>query len=89
MSEAASPWAIYRRLRGLATPYRGVLLMALLGLALEGAAAGAFGLLTKPMVDETFVARNQDYGLPFDAESMRRDMRAMLGCMLRCAQPKE
>ena len=25
--------------------------------------AGAFGLLTKPMVDETFVARNQDYGL--------------------------
>lgn len=63
MSEAASPWAIYRRLRGLATPYRGVLLVALLGLALEGAAAGAFGLLTKPMVDETFVARNQDYGL--------------------------
>lgn len=63
MSEAASPWAIYRRLRSLATPYRGVLLVALLGLALEGAAAGAFGLLTKPMVDETFVARNQDYGL--------------------------
>src|SRR5690606_29219148 len=63
MSDTASPWAIYRRLRGLATPYRGVLLVALLGLALEGAAAGAFGLLTKPMVDETFVARNQDYGL--------------------------
>lgn len=63
MSETASPWAIYRRLRSLATPYRGVLLVALLGLALEGAAAGAFGLLTKPMVDETFVARNQDYGL--------------------------
>ncbi len=63
MSETASPWAIYRRLRSLATPYRGVLLVALLGLALEGVAAGAFGLLTKPMVDETFVARNQDYGL--------------------------
>ncbi len=63
MSETASPWAIYRRLRSLATPYRGVLLVALLGLALEGAAAGAFGLLTKPMIDETFVARNQDYGL--------------------------
>ncbi len=63
MSKPASPWAIYRRLRGLAKPYRGVLLVALLGLALEGAAAGAFGLLTKPMVDETFVARNQDYGL--------------------------
>ncbi len=63
MSETASSWAIYRRLRSLATPYRGVLLVALLGLVLEGAAAGAFGLLTKPMVDETFVARNQDYGL--------------------------
>ena len=63
MSDTASPWAIYRRLRGLATPYRGVLLVALFGLVLEGVAAGAFGLLTKPMVDETFVARNQDYGL--------------------------
>src|SRR5690606_7249103 len=63
MSDAVSPWAIYRRLRGLAAPYRGVLLVALFGLALEGVAAGAFGLLTKPMVDETFVARNQDYGL--------------------------
>ena len=63
MSGSTETWAIYRRLRGLATPYRGVLMVALLGLALEGAAAGAFGLLTKPMVDETFVARNQDYGL--------------------------
>ncbi|MFT4177916.1 MAG: ABC transporter transmembrane domain-containing protein, partial [Thermomonas sp.] len=58
-----SPSAIYRRLLGLARPYRAVLLVALVGLVLEGAAAGAFGLLTKPMVDETFVARNQDYGL--------------------------
>ena len=29
------------------------------------------------------------HGLPFDAESMRQDMRAMLGCMLRCVQTKE
>ncbi|MEN6338532.1 MAG: TetR/AcrR family transcriptional regulator [Clostridiaceae bacterium] len=29
------------------------------------------------------------HGLPFDAENMRRDMRAMLGCVLRCAQTKE
>lgn len=29
------------------------------------------------------------HGLPFDAESMRRDMCAMLGCMLRCVQTKE
>ena len=58
-----SPWATYRRLLGLARPYRGVLLVALVGLLLEGVAAGAFGLLTKPMVDETFVARNQEFSL--------------------------
>lgn len=63
MTEVASPWAIYRRLLGLVGPYRSVLMLALLGLVLEGVAAGAFGLLTKPMVDETFVARNQDFGL--------------------------
>ena len=58
-----SPWQTYRRLLGLARPYRTVLLVALVGLLLEGAAAGAFGLLTQPMVDETFVARNQQMGL--------------------------
>lgn len=62
MSVAVTPWGIYRRLLRLATGYRNVLLVAALGLALEGAAAGAFGLLTKPMVDETFVARNQQSG---------------------------
>ena len=61
--DAASPKALYRRMLGLTGAYRGVLLLALLGLLLEGAAAGAFGALTKPMVDETFVARNQEYGL--------------------------
>lgn len=28
------------------------------------------------------------HGLPFDAENMRRDMRAMLGCVLSCVQTK-
>lgn len=56
-------WPIYQRLLGLAAQYRGVLMIALVGLALEGAAAAAFGLLTKPMVDETFVAKNQQFGL--------------------------
>lgn len=64
MKHSTGPlWPIYRRLLGLATQYRSVLLIALLGLVLEGAAAGAFGLLTKPMVDETFVAKNQQFGL--------------------------
>ncbi|GAB3365729.1 lipid A export permease/ATP-binding protein MsbA [Lysobacter rhizosphaerae] len=63
MTSSTSPWAIYRRLLGLARPYRAVLLIAFIGLMLEGAAAGAFGLLTKPMVDETFVAKNQEFSL--------------------------
>ena len=63
MSVDLSPRAIYRRLPALAKPYRAILLLALLGLVLEGAAAGAFGMLTKPMVDETFVAKNPQSGL--------------------------
>ena len=63
MSVDLSPRAIYRRLPTLAKPYRAILLLALLGLVLEGAAAGAFGMLTKPMVDETFVAKNPQSGL--------------------------
>jgi subfamily B ATP-binding cassette protein MsbA len=63
VTSPTSPWAIYRRLLGLARPYRAVLLIAFVGLMLEGAAAGAFGLLTKPMVDETFVAKNQEFSL--------------------------
>ena len=63
MNAAARPWRIYRRLLQHAAPYRGVLAVALVGLLLEGLAAGAFGLITKPMVDETFVARNQELGL--------------------------
>ncbi|GAB3092069.1 lipid A export permease/ATP-binding protein MsbA [Lysobacter terrae] len=63
MTSTASPWSIYRRLLGLARPYRMILFIAFIGLMLEGAAAGAFGLLTKPMVDETFVAKNQEFSL--------------------------
>lgn len=63
MSGQSSVWPIYKRLLGLASSYRGVLLIAMLGLAFEGAAAAAFGLLTKPMVDETFVAKNPQFGL--------------------------
>ena len=63
MTRKDSPWPVYRRLLGLSRPYRAVLAVALVGLLLEGLAAGAFGLITKPMVDETFVARNREFGL--------------------------
>ena len=43
MTDGSTPWAIYRRLMGFTRPYRGVLLVAMVGMLLEGAAAGAFG----------------------------------------------
>jgi subfamily B ATP-binding cassette protein MsbA len=63
VSETTSPWFIYRRLLGLARPYRMVLFIAAAGLMIEGASAGAFGLLTKPMIDETFVAQNKEFSV--------------------------
>ncbi len=63
MSGDGSAWAVYRRLLALARAYRGVLIVAALSMVVEAAAAGAFAWLTKPMVDETFVLKNQQYGL--------------------------
>ncbi len=63
MSDAASPWKTYRRLVRFVAPYRGVLLIALVGMLIEAAAAGAFTKLMKPMVDQTFVSRNPGVGV--------------------------
>ncbi len=48
-------WPIYRRLIGLSKPYRGLLGIALIGLLIEAAAAAAFSMIMKPVVDGTFV----------------------------------
>jgi ATP-binding cassette, subfamily B, bacterial MsbA len=56
-------WPIYKRLLGYAGRYWPFLVVAAMGMVIEAAAAGAFTLLMRPMVDETFVARNADYGL--------------------------
>ncbi|MBF6024724.1 lipid A export permease/ATP-binding protein MsbA [Lysobacter niastensis] len=58
MSDNVSPWKTYRRLTEFVTPYRGILLVALMGLLIEAAAAGAFTWLMKHVVDETFISRN-------------------------------
>ncbi|GAA5074888.1 lipid A export permease/ATP-binding protein MsbA [Lysobacter panacisoli] len=58
MSDEVSPWVTYRRLLHFVAPYRGVLLIALVGMLIEAGAAGAFAKLMNPMVDETFVSRN-------------------------------
>jgi ATP-binding cassette, subfamily B, bacterial MsbA len=42
---------IYRRLLQFVGPYRGVLVVALIGMLIEAAAAGAFAKLMNPMVD--------------------------------------
>jgi subfamily B ATP-binding cassette protein MsbA len=63
VSDDVSPWKTYRRLLHFVTPYRGVLVIALFGMLIEAAAAGAFTKLMNPIVDETFVTRNPSVNL--------------------------
>jgi subfamily B ATP-binding cassette protein MsbA len=56
----APTWPIYRRLLGYARPYRGLLGLALAGLLIEAAAAGAFTKMMKPVVDGTFIDRDPE-----------------------------
>ena len=59
MSDSTTPWQIYRRLLGFARPYRPLLWLGLLGMVFEAAAGGGFTLLMRPIVNETFVTRNE------------------------------
>ena len=54
----ASGWATYRRLLRWTLPYRLLLGLALVGMIIEAAAAGAFTWLMQPMIDETLVSQN-------------------------------
>jgi subfamily B ATP-binding cassette protein MsbA len=63
VSDAVSPWQIYRRLIAFARPYRGLLVLAVVAMLIEAAAAGAFTTLMKPVIDETFIARNAHVSL--------------------------
>lgn len=53
-----SPGLIYRRLLGYSMRYWPIALLAVFGMVLEAAAAGAFTWLMKPMIDGTFVERD-------------------------------
>ncbi len=53
---------VYTRLRQLARPYRGLLLLSLLGMVLEAAAGAGFTWIMAPITDETFIARNPRAG---------------------------
>lgn len=60
MNEHDGAWPTYKRLLGYAQPYRSLLLLALLGMVIEALAGAGFTALMKPIVDETFVAKNAD-----------------------------
>jgi len=53
-------WHIYRRLLLFARPFWPLLGLAGIGMVIEATSAGYFTSLMKPMIDETFVARNAE-----------------------------
>ncbi len=59
MTKERSAWAIYRRLLARARRYWPLLAAAGVGMAIEAGAAGAFTAMMEPVVNETFVARNE------------------------------
>ncbi len=52
-------WPIYRRVLGFARRYRGLLILALVGMLVEATAGGAFTKLMEPLIDSTIVARDE------------------------------
>ena len=60
---ASSPWQVYRRLLNFARPYRALLGIAAIGMLLEAAAGVAFTRLMEPVINETFITRNEELSL--------------------------
>ena len=66
MDAAAKPAAGsggYRRLLALARPYRWLLLAGLLAMGVEAAAGAGFTLMMRPIINQTFIARNAQVSL--------------------------
>ena len=57
----ASNRALYTRLLGAVKPYRKVFAVAVLAMAVGGAAQGAFGYFLKVLLDKLFVQGNEQY----------------------------
>ena len=64
MSEETSTRATWRRLQAYAKPYRWLLVMAALALAVEAAASAAVLEVLKYIVDDIFVAKHFSWWLP-------------------------
>ncbi len=58
MTAQVALWHTYRRLIGLARPYRLLLLAGLTGMVVEAAAGGGFTWLMKPIIDDTFINKD-------------------------------
>ena len=63
MTQSVSRWQIYRRLTGFARGYRGLLVFAFIGMVIEAAAGGAFTKLMEPVVNITFIDKQERLSL--------------------------
>ena len=66
MDAASKPAAgngSYRRLLALAKPYRWLLLAGLLAMGVEATAGAGFTLMMRPIINQTFIARNSQVSL--------------------------
>ena len=57
---AAGSWPIYKRLLGYSRRHWKFMLFATAGILVESLSAGAFTLLMKPIIDQTFVEKNTE-----------------------------
>ena len=66
MSERGSAWPTYRRLQQFARPYRLMMVVGFIAMAIEAAAGGQFTRLMQPIIDRNFVAPSArfDWTLP-------------------------
>jgi len=63
VTRSPSRWQIYRRLVGFARGYRGLLALAFVGMVIEAAAGGAFTKLMEPVVNITFIDKQERLSL--------------------------
>lgn len=64
MSMESTAWQTYRRLLGFARPYRGLLLLAGLGMLIEAAAGSYFALMMKPITNSLVNPADIDLWMP-------------------------
>nr|WP_281275112.1 lipid A export permease/ATP-binding protein MsbA [Lysobacter terrigena] len=66
MSDNSSAWPTYRRLQQFGKPYRALMMVGFVAMAIEAAAGGQFTRLMQPIIDKNFVAQNArfDWTLP-------------------------